>query len=138
MWLIDRQDIGEEFYTYFNNIFLRVEPDLSTDLPGLIMLTIDKDSDQMLAKISSGKEIHQEVLTMRSYKSPSTDGMSVTFYKRYWEIVGKDVINQVQKVFRLWRLPNAFNHTLITLIPKLVKASKVDQYKSISLCNVSQ
>lgn len=42
--------------------------------------------------IPIGKEIYQAVMTMGSYKSPGLDGMSVIFYKRYWAIVGKDVI----------------------------------------------
>lgn len=90
----------------------------------------------MLAEIPPGKEIYQAMLIMGSYKSPGPDGVSVTFFKIYYEIIEKDVINQVQKVFRLRRVPKAFNHTFITLIPKLVKASKVDQYMPISLGNV--
>lgn len=79
--------------------------------------------------IPTGKEIYQAVMTMGSYKSLGLDGMSVIFFKRYWAIVGKDV--------KCKRLPDAFNHTFITLIPKSMNASKVEQYKLISLCNVS-
>lgn len=46
------------------------------------------------------------------------------------------VIHTVQEIFRTWQLPKALNNTFIALIPKTDHASRVDQFRPISLCNV--
>ncbi|KAG8389002.1 hypothetical protein BUALT_Bualt02G0184100 [Buddleja alternifolia] len=74
---------------------------------------------------------------MAANKTPGPDGMSPLFYKTYWDIVGIDVVKAVTHFFETGHLLKAMNHTFITLIPKSDKANKVEQFRPISLCNVS-
>lgn len=50
--------------------------------------------------------------------------MSPIFYQKYWDVVGKNVIDCVL-------------HTLICLIPKVKSPQKITEFHPISLCNVS-
>uniref|UniRef100_A0A2N9IDR3 Reverse transcriptase domain-containing protein n=1 Tax=Fagus sylvatica TaxID=28930 RepID=A0A2N9IDR3_FAGSY len=74
---------------------------------------------------------------MESLKSPGPDGLPPLFYKHYWSIVKKDVIAAVLNFFTSGKLVQQSNHTFIALIPKVEGASKVNQFRPISLCNVS-
>ena len=74
---------------------------------------------------------------MSNRKSPGPDRMSPIFYKSYWGIIGKKLIQVVQSFFSVGILPYALNHTFISLVPKSDKARKVDNFQPIALCNAA-
>lgn len=51
------------------------------------------------------------------------DRMTPVFYKKLWNIIGKDLIMEVQQFFEEGKLSKATNHTFITLIQKKKKNS---------------
>ena len=55
------------------------------------------------------------------------------FYKHYWEILKKEVIEAVQDFFYTRTLQRQLNYTFIALIPKLEGAALVNQFRPISL-----
>lgn len=63
--------------------------------------------------------------------------MTALFYQKYWSIVGKDVVNMVQNVFRLGLLPRDINKSFVILIPKGNGVSKFKHLWPISLCNTT-
>lgn len=80
----------------------------------------------MMTAIPDTTEIFTEVASMHGKKSPGPDGMSPLFYKKFWNIIGTDVVCVIQGVFSWNRLSKAVNHTFLTLIPKWTVANKVD------------
>ncbi|XP_060959271.1 uncharacterized protein LOC133030517 [Cannabis sativa] len=73
---------------------------------------------------------------MGSLKAPGPDGMSVLFFKHYWNSVGKDFCDAVTDFFLTGNLHRGFNTTNVTLIPKVPNPKKVSQFRPIALCNV--
>jgi hypothetical protein len=75
---------------------------------------------------------------MKSNKVVGADGMSPIFYKHYWHIIwgGGDVIVAMRCFFNRGYMLREVNHTFITLIPKSGKASSINKFRPISLCNV--
>lgn len=63
------------------------------------------------------------------------DGVTVLFFKHFWNVVGVDVVNAVQDFFVKGELLPNLNATNITLISKVDNPSKVSQFRPISLCN---
>lgn len=64
------------------------------------------------------KEIEDAVFTMGPTKAPGLDGFLARFFKKYWDVVGVDVINFVQKIFKATTLIEGINCTFLILIPK--------------------
>jgi len=66
----------------------------------LIIPSVSDMENDSLFSIPSDQEIKDVVFSFGSYKAPDPDGMSAIFYKTYWNIIGKEVIDSV-KVFLL-------------------------------------
>lgn len=90
-----------------------------------------------LCSIPSQKYIKRVFFSFASNKSPEPDVLPHLFYKSYWKITGKALTEVVQHFFKTGHLLKALNHTLIALIPKISHPSKVEQFKPLSLCNVT-
>ena len=61
---------------------------------------------------------------MHPGKAPRPDGMNLSCFQKYWQIVGEDVIQAVPNVLNKETSPSSFNHM------------HVGEFRLISLCNV--
>ncbi|XP_026416890.1 uncharacterized protein LOC113312346 [Papaver somniferum] len=68
-------------------------------------------------------------------KAPGPDGFTGLFFQKQWDIVGEAVIDMTQTCFRTRHISKVFNHTNISLIPKVPLDELVSQYRPIGLCN---
>jgi hypothetical protein len=134
-WLSDRNEIGDCFVQFFQNLFSSSNPQFPDDLDNLISPVISDEDNILLSAIPSADEIKQTLFSLGSDKSPGPDGMSALFYKHYWEIISHDLIEAITSFFTRGHILTEINRTFITLIPKSDKAAKVNQFRPISLCN---
>lgn len=72
---------------------------------------------------------------MHDLKAPCLNGLPVVFYKKCLHIVGNHVI-KVQELFITDYLKEGWNHTFITLIPKVTNHIASNDYRPITLFNV--
>src|SRR5205809_6320552 len=74
---------------------------------------------------------------MESNKAPGPDGFPAEFYQCLWEVIKPNLLALFHE-FYCARLPlHSLNFGVITLLPKKNDASKLEQYCTISLLNVS-
>lgn len=69
-------------------------------------------------------------------KAPGPDGFSASFFQSNWNVVGPDIIAEVQAFFVSGIMPRRSNDTHIRLIPKILGPKRVADYRPIALCNV--
>lgn len=110
------EEIEEYISAYFQNLYQSSVPDIPEDLDGLISAVFSDQDNQMLCGIPSVEEIHT-LLSMGSYKAPRPNGMTTIFYKKFWDILGQDVIKMVQSFFIYGFMLREINHCHIVLIP---------------------
>jgi hypothetical protein len=73
---------------------------------------------------------------MRSNAAPGPDGLNAAFYKASWNWVKQDLFHLVSDFYSSAILPQDINQTFIILIPKKPNPSILQDFRSISLCNV--
>ncbi|CAL1395373.1 unnamed protein product [Linum trigynum] len=79
-------------------------------------------------------EVRKTVFAMGSKQAPGSDGFTGKFFKAFWDIVGESVILAVCSFFATSRMLRSFNHTWLTLIPKVDNVESMRQLRPISLC----
>ncbi|CAL1401183.1 unnamed protein product [Linum trigynum] len=92
---------------------------------------------QMNAQLTvevSPSEVRSMVFSMGSKQAPGSDGFTGKFFKAFWDIVGTSVVEAVISFFTSSRMLRSFNHTWLTLIPKVDSVETIRQLRSISLC----
>jgi hypothetical protein len=92
-------------------------------------------NEALLADFSE-EEVKKALNAIGDLKAPGLDGMSALFFKEYWDVVGDKLTCEVLQVLNGAKIPEGWNETVITLIPKVDKPEKVTNLRPISLCNV--
>nr|GEV01332.1 RNA-directed DNA polymerase, eukaryota, reverse transcriptase zinc-binding domain protein [Tanacetum cinerariifolium] len=81
----------------------------------------------------SNEEIKRAVWDCGIDKAPGPDGFTFGFYRRYWDIIGNDVVDVVKLFFLHGEIPKGGSSSFITLIPKVPNANMVKVFRPISL-----
>jgi len=70
-------------------------------------------------------------------KSPGNDGLTVEFYKAFWQVVGKIMVDSLNYSYDHGKLSNSQKEAIITLIEKKDKNKRnLSNWRPISLTNV--
>lgn len=121
--------------SYFNNIFTSNGNSDFSKLTSILPRKVTPDMNQQLISIPSDSEIKSAALSINGGKAPGPDGFSAKFYHAYWHIIGPDVCSDIRQFFLTGELQPQQNETHVRLIPKIMGARKVSEYRPIALCN---
>lgn len=102
----------------------------------LVTSKLSDDEATFMIREVKDEEIKGAMFQIDGNKAPGPDGYSSVFFKKDWNIVGKDVCKAVREFFDNGKMLNEINSTLISLIPKIQTPSKVTDFRPIACCNV--
>nr|GEX93911.1 RNA-directed DNA polymerase, eukaryota [Tanacetum cinerariifolium] len=131
-WIEDPNSVKNEFFSHFKERF---------DSPCSSRLMLE---EEFINKLSADQsidlegnvtieEIKRVVWDCGIDKSPGPDGFTFGFYRRYWDIIKKDVADAVTFFFISGNFPKCGNSCFIALILKMQDAKVVKDYRPISL-----
>ena len=96
-----------------------------------------QEDNDLLTSDFTGSEVKNDVFQMEHNKAPGLDGFPAEFYQVFWEVIKDNLLalfanfhNEDLNLFDL-------NFGIITLIPKVQEATKIQQYRPICVLNVS-
>lgn len=81
----------------------------------------------------SRDEIHVAVWNYGDNKSPGPDVYSFDLFKKYWKFFGPDLCEIVEYFFVNGEFSKGFNSSFIALIPKVMDAKLVSDFRPISV-----
>ena len=94
------------------------------------------DQNRILMKEVIDDKIRKAIFSIRGLKSLREDGYLAIFYQKNQEIARQSLCKFMKEVFGNRHIEDV-NKTFIYLIPKTKKPKFVNQYRPISLCNVT-
>jgi len=92
--------------------------------------------NQLLLAPFSREEVKKALFSIGDLKAPGPDGLHAVFFKRFWNMLGDELIDEVLHDVNSATIPERWNDTTIVMIPKVDNPDKVAQFRPISLCNV--
>ncbi|CAL1378706.1 unnamed protein product [Linum trigynum] len=131
-----KADLASDFYQHLFSSENQV-PDMGARVEALPLQR--KVTEEMNAQLTAAvlpAEVRSTVFSMGSRQAPGSDGFTGKFFKSFWDIVGGSVVEAVCSFFQTNRLLRSFNHTWLTLIPKVDNVETIRQLRPISLCQI--
>ena len=121
---------------YFRDLFMSTNPfDLESLFEGF-QSRVTQEMNTTLTAMVTADEIKQAAFSVKGSSAPGEDGLTGVFYQRFWHIVGPALVKEIQLFFSTSTIPDGWNHTQLSLIPKVTKPSRMQDLRPISLCSV--
>lgn len=136
-WMENEAEIKDHVTNFFMELFTDNEATDSFPTMRYQFKALDDGVVRKLDAMVTDDEITQAIVSMKPWKAPGPDGFQAGFYQTNWELIRKDCCDFVKKA---WSCPTsvaAVNDTDICLIPKIARPEFINQFRPISLCNVT-
>ncbi|MCI31254.1 CNGC5-like protein, partial [Trifolium medium] len=105
-------DIAKE---YFDNLFQQ-ENHGEEEVTSLMKDRVTAEDNQSLTRDFTIEEFKDAAFSMHFDKAPGPDGLNPAFYKRFWDLCGKEVYQTSKQWLQRGRFPEQLNNTNIVLI----------------------
>ncbi|GKE89899.1 RNA-directed DNA polymerase, eukaryota, partial [Tanacetum coccineum] len=132
IWRTDPILIKDAFLNYFGAQFQELVPH-RFKINFVFPKKVTQDQLVELERHVSRDEIRLVVWNCGNNKSPGPDGYTFEFFKTYWDVIGTDFCEAVEFFFMNGSFPPGCNSSFIALIPKVVDAKFVKDFRPISL-----
>jgi hypothetical protein len=121
---------------YFSQLFTAEDTDQVQEVIDAVHPRVTPAMNEALLALFSPEEVKKALFDIGDLKAPGPDGLHAIFYKRFWHLLGDDLVHEVLSAVNSMSIPDGWNDTTIVLIPKIKVPEKVTQLRPISLCNV--
>jgi hypothetical protein len=95
--------------------------------------TLNAADNADLTRPFTTEEIKKALFSMETNRAPGPDDISSEFYQHFWEVVKDDIMNLFYGFYNGTLDLQCLNYKVITLLPKMADASKIQQFRPICL-----
>lgn len=136
-WLQSNQEIKSSNVEFFSSLFgFEAASRRLADTP-FALPNISSQQWEVLELLPTEEEVKSVVFGMDKDSAAGSDGFSMVFYQNCWQIIKQDLMEAVCDFFLGGSQPKGFTSTMVVLIPKKDGAARWNEFRLISLCNVS-
>jgi hypothetical protein len=97
--------------------------------------SVTNQENEELSKPFHEDEIKEALYQMEKNKAVGPDGFPIEFYQHCWEVIKGDIIDMFHEFYAGSLDIKRLNYGIITLLPKVKDAGKIQQFRSICLLN---
>ena len=135
--LVENKLILKEIKGFYKTLYTSSECDPGEFFHGLPNRKLDDEEALYCEGSLTLEECTNAIKSMQNDKSPGSDGLSVNFYKKFWNLVGPIVVESLNYGFEKGHLSTEQSRGVISLIAKPGKNIEfLQNYRPITLLNV--
>jgi len=132
----DAESIHTMVTNFYTSLFQSSAGSRFEELLHCVPSRVTAEMNDDLMKEYTEEEIKQALDSNGDLKALEPDGLPALFYKKFWGMVGKDVVREVTALLNGVVMPEGWNDTVVVLIPKVRNPERLKDLRPISLCNV--
>ena len=122
----------KDFFGPWQDNTMTLDESQSVDIP-----QVNQAENEFLTASFMEKEIRDAVFAMEHNKALGPDGFPAEFYQKFWGVIKVDLMQMFHDLHSGTLPLFSLNFGVITLIPKVQEANRIQQYRPICLLNVS-
>ena len=130
------KELKNHITDYFLKLFTLEVQHPNQEVLSLVRRRVTTEVNNALLAPYTAEDVRKALFEIGDLKAPGPDGFHAIFYKRFWPMLGDDLVEEVLQAINTCTIPAGWNDTAIVMIPKVNTSEKVTQFRPISLCNV--
>jgi hypothetical protein len=138
--LEDNRDMSMHTYSFYKELFMaapRSGVALAIDFwPDAARVTADENAELTLPFLP--EEVARAIKEMKANLAPGPDGLPVSFFPTYWDKLQAVIMPMFHEFYTGTLVMSRLNFGVIMLIPKVVGATDICQFRLITMINVIQ
>ena len=99
---------------------------------------VSEEENEALTLPFLPEEVGRAILGLKTNSAPGPDGLPVIFFQFFWENIKAVIMPMFQEFYIGTLVMSRLNFGVITLIPKVVGATDIHQFRPITVINVIQ
>lgn len=111
-----------------------------TDIRGITDLmppVVDQEMNKYLSLPFTGEEVCKVLFDLNPSKASGPDCFTALFFQNAWDTIGGKLTHDALKILNEGNSLKDWNATIISLVPKSKEPESMENFRPISLCNVS-
>jgi hypothetical protein len=127
-WVEGTDALKPLIFDYFNQLFSSEVNQIDPEMLEKVTLRVTENMNERLLAPFTAEEVKMAAFSIGDFKAPGPDGLHAVFYKKFWNICGDEITQEVLQAMNLGVIPEGWNDTTVVLIPKLEDPELVTQF----------
>ena len=102
----DHDQIQKLAVEYFMSLFTSKSQFPDEEVIGKVKPRVNQMMNDMLTAAHTRDEVKKALFSIGDFKAPGPDGLHAVFYKRFWHIIGDDLIDEVLFAVNSKKIPD--------------------------------
>ncbi|KAJ3600178.1 hypothetical protein NHX12_034128, partial [Muraenolepis orangiensis] len=96
-------------------------------------ITVSEEANSQLEGPLTIQELQTALQGMQGRRAPGIDGLSVEFYRAYWDVLSNDLLDVFNESLASGSMPVSCRRAVITLLPKKGNLQDIKNWRPVSL-----
>lgn len=120
----EEEKIAKLICKYYDHLFISTDYDGHQTVEEALSPCVTPEINEALIRDPTPIEIKDALFAIHPDKAPGPDGFSACFFQANWDVVGPEIIREIQQFFSSCSLRPTQNVTHVRLVPKIIGAKK--------------
>lgn len=115
-WHQGSDELKQLISGYFINLFSSEVQSPDLNVLSRVHPRVTQEMNTALLATYTAEEVRKALFDIGDFKAPGPDGLHSVFYKRFWPMLGEDLVEEVLRAINTCNMPKGWNDTTIVMI----------------------